>query len=85
MVKRPKKKGAQASQFDLERATAALGKLPTEAARHKIDPRRSFVESNRDRFEQLLANGWTVSRIRESARRRRCRSSATAGARIAAH
>ncbi len=63
MVKRPKKKGAQASQFDLERATAALGKLPTEAARHKIDPRRSFVESNRDRFEQLLANGWTVSRI----------------------
>jgi hypothetical protein len=61
MVKRPRKKGAQVSRFDLERATAALGKLPTEAKKYRTDPRRSFVESNRDRFEQLLANGWTVS------------------------
>lgn len=40
----------------------ALGKLPTEAEDHRIDPRRAFVESNRGRFEQLLADGYTVSR-----------------------
>jgi hypothetical protein len=61
MVKRPKKNSSRAASFDLERATAALGKLPTDAGKFKADPRRSFIDSNRNRFEELLANGWTVS------------------------
>ena len=63
MVKRPRKKGAQTSRFDLERATAALEKLPTDAARHEIDPRRSFVEFEAQSVRAAPGHGWTVSRI----------------------